>query len=164
MGLAPPGEALGFRFATIFILFGAFFFFRRIFILISLQRFVRRYPRFLLPRTRVCKHGVCSPATIVTCPGAIAPGGGGDPGGGGRKGGRDPPAPSAAPRAGGCSAGGTGSAAPWLRDDISPGEQSQAPKPNQRVYVPRGGFSLIDGCPVLLPPPSSSSVPDNLQV
>lgn len=52
-----------------------------IFILISLQRFARRYPRFLLPRTRVWKRRVRSPATIITCPGAAAPGAGGDSGG-----------------------------------------------------------------------------------
>lgn len=58
---------------------------------------------------------------------------------------RDISAPGAAPAGPGLpSAPFPSPAAPCFRNDISPGEPSQAPKQNQHVYVPRGGFSLID--------------------
>lgn len=57
-----------------------------------------------------------------------------------------------------------GQGAVLIPSGISPSEPSQAPKPNQRVYVPQGGFSLIDGFPGFVLPTSSSSFPGNLQV
>lgn len=145
---------LGVCFARIYILCFNF-------MLIPLQKFVCSHTRFLLPRTSVCKRIVPQSRSHHSLPRTIAPGTVKDPRGPGTL---LPASPVPIPMPGGCSAGGTDSVAPGFLNDMSTGEPSQAPKQNQRVYVPRDGFALINVWPGLLPPTSSCSFPENLQV
>lgn len=149
MGLAPPGETVSVSLRFLFYS-GAFF-------VASLSPFPCR-DCFADIRASSSRGQTCvNTAFAVPQPSllAIPPRADGDPGGPGT------PVPRGQRQGRGWSDGGTSSAAPWFRNDISPGEQSQAPKQNQSVYVPRGGFALIDACPGLLPPTSFCSFPDN---
>lgn len=152
MGLAPPGETVSVSLR--------FLFYSRAFFVASLSSFPCR-DWFADIRASSSRGQTCvNTAFAVPQPSLLAPGQF-HHGLTGTQGVLGPPCPGGSARARGWSDGGTSSAAPWFRNDISPGEQSQAPKQNQGVYVPRGRFALIDACPGLLPPTSFCSFPDN---